>query len=83
MEDWKIRLIDEHIALKERVSKLTKFLDENKDHEDFDILSRQLVAMMDYLKALEERIKKHCHSNIPLSYTSYGVILIIKFQCHK
>lgn len=40
MEDWKIRLIDEHIALKERVSKLTKFLDENKDHEDFDILSR-------------------------------------------
>ena len=61
MEDWKIRLIDEHIALKERVSKLTKFLYENKDHEDFDILSRQLVAMMDYLKALEERIKKHCH----------------------
>jgi len=37
MEDWKIRLIDEHIALKERVSKLTN------------------------LKALEERIKKHCH----------------------
>ena len=61
MEDWKIRLIDEHIALKERVSKLTKFLDENKYHEDFDILSRQLVAMMDYLKALEERIKNHCH----------------------
>ncbi len=61
MEDWKIRLIDEHIELKERISKLTKFLDENKDHEDHDILSRQLVAMMDYLKALEERIKKHCH----------------------
>ena len=59
MEDWKIRLIDEQIELKERISKLTKFLDENKDHEDFDILSRQLVAMMDYLK--EERIKKHCH----------------------
>ena len=61
MEDWKIRLIDEHIELKERISKLTKFLDENKDHEDHDILSKQLVAMMDYLKALEERIKKHCH----------------------
>lgn len=61
MEDWKIRLIDEQIELKERISKLTKFLDENKNHEDFDILSRQLVAMMDYLKALEERIKKHCH----------------------
>lgn len=61
MEDWKIRLVDEQIELKERISKLTKFLDENKDHEDFDILTRQLTAMKEYLKILEERIEKHCH----------------------
>lgn len=61
MEDWKIRLVDEQIELKERISKLNKFLEENKDHEDFDILTRQLSAMKEYLKALEERIEKHCH----------------------
>jgi hypothetical protein len=75
MEDWKIRLIDEHIALKERVSKLTKFLDENKDHEDFDILSRQLVAMMDYLKALEERIKNIVTKIFPIAITAMGLFL--------
>ena len=61
MEDWKIRLVNEQIELKERIKKLTKFLDENKDHEDFEVLSRQLVAMMDYLKCLDERLMKYCH----------------------
>lgn len=61
MEDWKIRLVDEQIELKERISKLNKFLEENKDHEDFDILTRQLAVMKEYLKILEERIEKHCH----------------------
>ena len=61
MEDWKIRLVDEQIQLKERISKLAKFLEENKEHEDTDILNRQLAAMKEYLKALEERIEKHCH----------------------
>lgn len=27
MEDWKIRLVNEQIELKERIKKLTKFLD--------------------------------------------------------
>ena len=61
MEDWKIRLVNEQIELKERIKKLTKFLDENKDHEDFEVLSRQLVAMMEYLKCLDERLVKYCH----------------------
>lgn len=61
MEDWKIRLVNEQIELKERIKKLTKFLDENKDHEDFEVLSRQLVAMMEYLKCLDERLMKYCH----------------------
>lgn len=61
MEDWKIRLVNEQIELKERIKKLTKFLDENKDHEDFELLSRQLVAMMEYLKCLDERLMKYCH----------------------
>ena len=61
MEDWKIRLVNEQIELKERVKKLTKFLDENKDHEDFEVLSRQLVAMTEYLKCLDERLMKYCH----------------------
>jgi hypothetical protein len=61
MEDWKIRLINEHIELRERISKLTKFLEENKDHEDSNVLNRQLSAMKEYLKALEERIEKYCH----------------------
>lgn len=61
MEDWKIRLVNEHIELRERISKLIKFLEENKDHEDSDVLNRQLTAMKEYLKALEERIEKYCH----------------------
>lgn len=61
MEDWKIKLVNEQIELKERIRKLTKFLDENKEHEDFNILSRQLVTMTDYLKCLDERLIKHCH----------------------
>lgn len=61
MEDWKIRLVNEQIELKERIKKLTKFLDENKDHEDYEVLSRQLVAMMEYLKCLDERLMKYCH----------------------
>lgn len=61
MEDWKIRLVNEQIELKERIKKLAKFLDENKDHEDFNVLSRQLVAMIEYLKCLDERLVKYCH----------------------
>lgn len=61
MEDWKIRLVNEQIELKERIKKLTEFLGKNKDHEDFEVLSRQLVAMMDYLKCLDERLMKYCH----------------------
>ena len=61
MEDWKIRLVNEQIELKERIKKLAKFLDENKDHEDFNVLSRQLVVMTEYLKCLDERLVKYCH----------------------
>ena len=39
MEGWEIRLIDEKEILGFRIDRLAKFLDNNKDVEDFDLMA--------------------------------------------
>lgn len=58
MEGWEIRLIDEKEILGFRIDRLAKFLDKNKDVEDFDLMARQLVVMQEYYDILVKRIKK-------------------------
>ena len=58
MEGWEIRLIDEKEILGFRIDRLAKFLDKNKDVEDFDLMARQLTVMQEYYDILVERIKK-------------------------
>lgn len=58
MEGWEIRLIDEKEILGFRINRLAKFLDNNKDFEDFDLMARQLVVMQEYYDILVKRIKK-------------------------
>jgi hypothetical protein len=58
MEGWEIRLIDEKEILGFRIDRLAKFLDNNKDVEDFDLMARQLVVMQEYYDILVERIEK-------------------------
>ena len=58
MEGWEIRLIDEKEILGFRIDRLAKFLDDNKDVEDFDLMARQLVVMQEYYDILVKRIEK-------------------------
>lgn len=58
MEGWEIRLIDEKEILSFRIDRLAKFLDKNKDVEDFNLLARQLVVMQEYYDILVKRIEK-------------------------
>lgn len=58
MEGWEIRLIDEKEILGFRIDRLAKFLNNNKDFEDFDLMARQLVVMQEYYDILVKRIKK-------------------------
>lgn len=58
MEGWEIRLIDEKEILGFRIDRLAKFLDNNKNIEDFDLMARQLVVMQEYYDILVKRIKK-------------------------
>lgn len=58
MEGWEIRLIDEKEILGFRIDRLAKFLDKNKDVEDFNLMARQLTVMQEYYDILVERIKK-------------------------
>lgn len=58
MEGWEIRLIDEKEILGFRIDRLAKFLDKNKNVEDFDLMARQLVVMQEYYDILVKRIKK-------------------------
>lgn len=58
MEGWEIRLIDEKEILGFRIDRLAKFLDKNKDVEDFDLMARQLTVMQEYYDILVERIEK-------------------------
>lgn len=58
MEGWEIRIIDEKEILGFRIDRLAKFLDKNKDVEDFDLMARQLVVMQEYYDILVKRIEK-------------------------
>ena len=58
MEGWEIRLIDEKEILGFRIDRLAKFLDKNKDVEDFDLMARQLTVMQEYYDILVKRIEK-------------------------
>lgn len=58
MEGWEIRLIDEKEILCFRIDRLAKFLDNNKNIEDFDLMARQLVVMQEYYDILVKRIEK-------------------------
>lgn len=57
-ENWQIRIIDEKEVLGFRIDRLAKFLDKNKDVEDFNLLARQLVVMQEYYDILVKRIEK-------------------------
>lgn len=58
MEGWEIRLIDEKEILGFRIDRLAKFLDKNKNVEDFDLMARQLTVMQEYYDILVKRIEK-------------------------
>ena len=59
MEEWKQNLLEEFNTLEERIHKLIAFLDENKEHEDYYLLSKQLTAMVEYRECLHTRIVKY------------------------
>ena len=58
MEGWEIRLIDEKEILGFRIGRLAKFLDKNKNVEDFELMARQLTVMQGYYDILVKRIEK-------------------------
>lgn len=64
LEPYQLRLLDEYDELKERTDKLEHML-ANWGRLDFapkcpkETLSRQLVAMSEYLLILKERIRLH------------------------
>ena len=58
MEDWKTRIIEERKELGEKVERLIKFLNENKECEDFDLLAEQLHYMTGYYEILTKRVSK-------------------------
>lgn len=58
MEGWEIRLIDEKEILGFRIDRLAKFLNKNKDVEDFNLMARQLIVMQEYYDILVKRIEK-------------------------
>ena len=58
MEGWEIRLIDEKEVLGFRIDRLAKFLNKNKNVEDFNLMARQLTVMQEYYDILVKRIEK-------------------------
>lgn len=60
MEQWKERLLEEFKQLDIRVEKLIKFLDANREHEDYYLLCKQLSVMIEYRDCLLKRIHKYC-----------------------
>nr|DAS87432.1 MAG TPA: hypothetical protein [Caudoviricetes sp.] len=56
---WEEKLLEEFKALEEHINHLITFLDDNKDHEDYYILCKQLSAMIEYRECLDTRIKKY------------------------
>ena len=68
MEEWKQNLLEEFNTLEERIHSLIAFLDENKEHEDYYVLCKQLTAMVEYRECLHKRIVKY---NIVQVYKSF------------
>lgn len=58
MKDWETRLMDEHEDLEGKIERLSNFLDENPDNEDYDLLMEQLEYMKGYFSILCKCIQK-------------------------
>jgi len=50
--------MDEHEELEIKIEKLSNFIDENPDNEDYDLLMEQLEYMKGYFSVLCKRIQK-------------------------
>ena len=50
--------LEERKELGEKVERLIKFLNENKECEDFDLLAEQLHYMTGYYEVLTKRVSK-------------------------
>lgn len=53
---WVYRVNEEKQDLKIKIEKLMKFLEENPDHEDRDLLTEQQSVMVRYYEILLERL---------------------------
>lgn len=60
--NWQQRLIDEYDQLSERIKKLDEFTNSNRvfdiSRDDYLLLQRQYSSMVEYEKALRERISR-------------------------
>lgn len=67
MEAYQQRVIDEKVALDEKLAKLTEFVGsaayEVLDNVDRFLLCRQRDAMVDYSRILEQRIERFAASS--------------------
>lgn len=54
--EWVYRVNEEKQDLKIKIEKLMKFLEENPDHEDRDLLTEQQSVMVRYYEILLERL---------------------------
>ena len=57
MERHETRLLAERENLAGKINRLTRYLNDNKNAEHFEIMSEQLTYMIDYLNCLDKRIK--------------------------
>lgn len=55
-KEWVYRVNEEKQDLKIKIEKLMKFLKENPDHEDRDLLTEQQSVMVRYYEILLERL---------------------------
>lgn len=54
--EWVYRVNEEKQDLKIKIEKLMKFLEENPDHKDRDLLTEQQSVMVRYYEILLERL---------------------------
>lgn len=55
-KEWVYRVNEEKQDLKIKIEKLMKFLEENPDHKDRDLLTEQQSVMVRYYEILLERL---------------------------
>lgn len=55
-KEWVYRVNEEKQDLRNKIEKLMKFLEENPDHEDRDLLIEQQSVMVRYYEILLERL---------------------------